>query len=243
MGVFKTISKNSLVRQIVCALAALYIKAVYATTRWDERGRHIPDAFWKARKPFIIVFWHGRILMMIPCWKKTAPVHMLISQHRDGRLIADTIHHFGIGAIAGSSSKGGSAALRQMVRTLKQGEYVGITPDGPRGPRMRASPGMVTLARLAGVPIVPAAAATGNAKTLSSWDRFQLPVPFGRGVYLWGEAIDVADGEEDAARRHVEARLNGLTAEADRILGRPPVEPAPLADGNAPLADSDGRAS
>ena len=84
--------------------------------------------------PGDVIFWHGRLLMMPHVWRAGVPMNMLISQHRDGRLIADTIAHFGLGSVAGSSSKGGAAAVRQIVKAIRAGEYAGVTPDGPRGP-------------------------------------------------------------------------------------------------------------
>lgn len=160
---------------------------------------------------------------------------MLISRHRDGQLIARTVAHLGIGSIAGSSGKGGTdkggaAALREMVRTLKRGGYVGITPDGPRGPRMRAAKGVIDAARLAGVPIVPAAYAVTRRKVVSSWDRFIVALPFGRGVLMWGAPIVVpADADQEQRERlraQLEERLNALTEEADRLCGHAPILPA-----------------
>ena len=92
-------------------------------------------------KPFILAFWHGRLLMIPMAWQNLAPMHMLISGHRDGRIIADAVRYFGIDSIAGSSNAGGGAALRAMVRHVRHGDCVGITPDGPDGPAMRAKPG------------------------------------------------------------------------------------------------------
>ena len=155
---------------------------------------------------------------------------MLISQHRDGQIIARTVGHFGIKTVAGSSSKGGAQALRAMVKALKAGDCVGITPDGPRGPRMRATDGAVALARLSGAPIIPATFGAARGKVLPSWDRFLVAWPFGRGVIVWGDPIEVprdADAAQlDASRLRVEGALNAITAEADRLTGRAPVEPA-----------------
>ncbi|MBD3666551.1 MAG: lysophospholipid acyltransferase family protein, partial [Kangiella sp.] len=152
---------------------------------------------------------------------------------RDGQIIARTVGHFGIKTVAGSSSKGGAQALRAMVKALKAGDCVGITPDGPRGPRMRATDGIVNLARLAGVPIIPATFGATRGRVLGSWDRFLVAWPFGRGVIVWGDPITVArDADADAlaaARAEVEESLNAITAEADRLTGRVPVEPAEAA--------------
>jgi len=178
-------------------------------------------------------------LMMPHCWDPAKPIHMLISEHRDGRLIADTVAHFGIETVTGSSSKGGAGALRAMVKHLKAGHCVGVTPDGPRGPRMRATEGIIATARLSGAPIIPATYSAAAGRNLGSWDRFLVAWPFTRGVIVWGEPLSVdKDADADAmetARRTLEERLNAITAEADRLCGRTPVEPAAVeADAPAP---------
>jgi lysophospholipid acyltransferase (LPLAT)-like uncharacterized protein len=110
-----------------------------------------------------------------------------------------------------------------MLKRLGDGDCVGNTPDGPRGPAMVASAGIVNVARLARVPIVPIVFATSRRRVLSTWDRFHLALPFGRGVFLWGEPIDIApDLDDDAierARLLVETRMNRMAEEADRRVG------------------------
>ena len=227
---FRKILKSDAVRRLLCWLGAQYIRLVRLTGRWDILGAGTAEALWRDGRPFILCFWHGRLLMMPHCWPREKTIHMLISQHRDGQIIARTVGHFGIRTVAGSSSRGGAQALRAMVKALKAGEYVGITPDGPRGPYMRASDGIVSLARLAGVPIVPATFGVRRGKVLNSWDRFLVAWPFGRGVIVWGDAIEVARDADtqalEAARLQVETALNAITERADRLTGRDPVTPA-----------------
>ncbi|MBF0561518.1 MAG: lysophospholipid acyltransferase family protein [Alphaproteobacteria bacterium] len=226
----RRITRSDRVQGWVCWLAARYIRHVYRTGRWETVGDDVPRRYWEEGRPFILAFWHGRILMMPYCWDRTRPINMLISQHRDGQLIARTVGHFGIATVAGSSSQGGSQALRLMLKALRAGEWVGITPDGPRGPRMRASQGVVSVARMAGVPVIPVTYATARRKVLGSWDRFLVALPFTRGVFWWGQPIavprdaDAADLEE--FRRRVEDELNAITAAADRYMGTVVVEPA-----------------
>jgi len=161
------------------------------------------------------------------CWRRDRKIHMLISQHRDGQFIARTVSHFGIDTVAGSSSKGGSAALRSMLRSLKGGEWVGITPDGPRGPRMRASDGVVQVARMSGVPVIACGFSAKRRKLLGSWDRFTVALPFSRGIFVWAEPVEVGpDCDMEEARLLVETRLTEVTQRADREMGHPPVEPA-----------------
>jgi lysophospholipid acyltransferase (LPLAT)-like uncharacterized protein len=230
VSLVKWVTRSESVRGALCWLGAQYIRLVRATGYWRVEGGQIPAAFWREGKPFILAFWHGRIMMMPYCWPRDEKIRMLISQHRDGQFIARTVAHFGIETVAGSSSKGGSTALRSMLRTLKQGDCVGITPDGPRGPRMRASDGIVHVARMSGVPVIPCGFSARSRKVLGSWDRFTIAAPFSKGVFVWGEAIRVpADStaeQLEEARLAIEAGLTHVTQTADRMMGHLPVEPA-----------------
>jgi lysophospholipid acyltransferase (LPLAT)-like uncharacterized protein len=230
MGWVKRIGGSEWVRGALCWLGALYIRLVHATGRWQVEGGGEAALLWDQGRPFILCFWHGRILMMPKIWRSGVPIHMLISQHRDGQFIARTVAHFGIRWMAGSTGRGGGAALRGMVKALKAGECVGITPDGPRGPRMRASTGIVAVARLSGCPILPATFSATGRRTLSSWDRFAVVRPFSRGLFVWGRPITVpadADaGTLERCRQAVEDELNAITRHADERLGCPRVEPA-----------------
>ena len=132
---------------LLCWAIHLYIRLVYRTNRWTVEGGECAAPAAAEGKGFILAFWHGRLLMIPMAWQRLAPMHMLISAHRDGRIIADAVAYFGIHSIAGSTRRGGTAALRAMLKHLKEGDCVGITPDGPRGPAMRASIGIVNAAR------------------------------------------------------------------------------------------------
>ena len=160
-----------------------YIRLVHATSRWTIISEAAPRAYWDEGRPFIVAFWHGRLAMMPYCWRTKMPLNMLISKHRDGALIAGTIAHFGVKSVRGSAgdaakggakrAKGGVAAMRAMAKLARTGEAVGITPDGPRGPRMRAD--ATALRRLRGSPAFlsfppltrPAIAACFRAGTVS----------------------------------------------------------------------------
>ncbi len=225
----KRLLRSEPVRRVLCRLGAAYIRLVHKSTRWQVEGRDAAERLWAENRPFIGAFWHGRMLLMPCIWGSDRPFAMLISRHADGQFIQRTIHHFGIAAIAGSTSAGGSDALRQIVRTLKAGASVGITPDGPRGPRMRAAAGIIQAARLAQVPILPASVATSRRRVLGSWDRFIVALPFSKGAFVWGAPIAVP-ADADAAtierlRVELEAALNHVSARADRLVGQQPIEP------------------
>ena len=212
--------------------AAGHIRAVRSTTRWQTVNGEAAEAAWSGERPAIIAFWHNRLLLMPYCWRSARPFHMLISSHPDGQLIARTVAHFGIGTVAGSSRRGGRDALRGLIRKLQAGESVGITPDGPRGPRMRAQDGVLALARITGVPILPAAAAVSRRLVLNTWDRLVVSLPFSRGAMVWGTTIAVPRDADDAAlegyRRQLKDELTRVTALADGLVGAAPIAADPL---------------
>jgi lysophospholipid acyltransferase (LPLAT)-like uncharacterized protein len=241
---WRRIRMSDTARHAACWLVAMYIRLVWATGRWEIRNAATPERFWREGKPFIIAFWHGRLLILPAMWPTTAKISMLISMHRDGELIARAIGYFGHGTVRGSAARegsakdrGGVAALRGMLKALKANEYVGITPDGPRGPRMRSSEGIVTVARMAGVPVIPCSYGARSRRVLGTWDRFVIPLPFTRGVIVWGEPIYIAREADAAAletaRLTVEAGLNAVTRAADDAMGVTPVEPAPVSSAEA----------
>jgi lysophospholipid acyltransferase (LPLAT)-like uncharacterized protein len=223
---------------MACWVIQGYIRFVYATNRWSVEGAEPPRRLSREGRSFIAAFWHGQLLMMPLAWHRLAPFHMLTSAHPDGRIIAGAMTYFGIETIAGSTRRGGSAAFRTMLKCLKEGACVGITPDGPRGPAMNASLGIVNVARRAQVPILPIAYATSRRRVLATWDRFHLALPFGRGVYLWGEPIEIAADLDDAGLEHarclLEARMVDMVHEAERRVGHV---------GASPLAADTGRAA
>lgn len=241
MALGKRLLRARATRRVLSFLVYLYMRFVYRTTRWTVVGEEHPRRLVTEGKPCIATFWHGRLLML-PMGlrrlmrglgrRKTVPVHMLISGHGDGRAISDVIGFTDIMTVEGSSNQGGSGALRAMVRFLEAGDYVGITPDGPNGPAMRASAGVIAIARLGKAPILPYTYATSRRRILDTWDRFHMPLPFGRGVFIWGEPIEIPaeldESDAEAWRQRVEERMNALTAEADRRVGREAVAPGTL---------------
>lgn len=228
----RSVIRGPRVRAALCWLASLYVRLVHRTSRWEVVGGEVARARWGENRPFILVFWHGRLLMMPYIWDLSRPINMMISHHRDGQFVGDTMAHLGIRTVVGSSSRGGSGAVRAMLKLLRDGQCVGLTPDGPRGPLMRASPGVAVIAKLSGLPIIPAAYSSRPSRTLGSWDRFLVARPFSRGVFVWGRAIEVPRDADEAALEHyrlaVEDELNAITADADRLAGRAVVEPAPI---------------
>jgi lysophospholipid acyltransferase (LPLAT)-like uncharacterized protein len=216
--------RSELSGRLFAFLASLYIRFVFFTCKWKTLGKEIPESYIQANKPFIVCFWHSRLSMLACAWTwKDRPFHMLMSTHRDGLLIARTVSHFGITWIAGSTQRGGTEALRGLIKTLRNGETIGITPDGPRGPSQVASMGVVTLAKLAKVDMVPITFSTSRRRLLNSWDRFHLPLPFGRGLFIWGDPISPPtrsdEVEMEKIRQQLETEMTHLQNKADELMG------------------------
>jgi lysophospholipid acyltransferase (LPLAT)-like uncharacterized protein len=219
---------------LVAWIAYLAMEFVYWTNRWQVIGGSDIRNRWDHGQPTIVTFWHNRLFMMCRCWRQGIPASMLISHHRDGKLIAKTIGHYNVGTIAGSTSRGSTQALRGLIEATKRGTSIGITPDGPRGPRYHVAAGAVYLAKVTGLPIVPVVVATTKRKMLRSWDRFLVNLPFGRGVYIWGKSISVpADADAAAleqARLLLEREMRIIADQADMLCGHAPI---PVAETNS----------
>ena len=220
----KAFFRSRFVVVILSRLTASYITLVYKTCRWHFIGRENIQPYWDQKKPLITCFWHGRLLLMPCAWMSENPFAMLISGHPDGRFIAQAIHYHGLKTVTGSSSKGGSTALRALLSQLKKGVSIGITPDGPRGPRFKASEGIVTISRLTGVDILPSTYSTSGGLTINSWDQFRLPLPFSKAVMIWSKPLpapsrDSSPQELEELRHQVETTLNDICSQGDRLCG------------------------
>ena len=230
MALGKRVIRSRFGRAVLVWLYARFTRLVFATTRWQIHGREDAEALIRAGQPFIGAFWHGRLMLVPYGWPAGATLHVMISRHRDGENIARAWRHLGVVPIRGSRARDGAAALRASIRLLKEGGYVAVSPDGSRGPRMRVQPGIIAMARLSGAPIVPLTYAVSQRVIARSWDRFVIALPFSRGVYLWGQPIPVAAGADEQAmedaRCLLEKQLITLSANADRMVGVVPVEPA-----------------
>jgi lysophospholipid acyltransferase (LPLAT)-like uncharacterized protein len=145
-----------------------------------------------------------------------------MSYHSDGEIVNRSTQLMGYETIRGSTKKGGFSALRRMIRVLKDGSDLALAPDGPNGPRYKAQRGIIDLSRLSGAPILPMAFSSSKRKIFKSWDAFLLPLPFSRGVFVWGEPIYVEDkGDEDYLenkRRLLEEGLVTITNLADNYF-------------------------
>lgn len=199
------------------SLGAIALRVLARTLRMRREEAAVAP-LWAARAPIIYAVWHGRVLMLPRLYGRRGS-HVLTSRSRDGELVARWITRFGLVPVRGSSTRGGGEALRLLARTLRRGGEVVVVPDGPTGPREVLKPGVITLARLSGAPIVPMAVGASRQWRLGSWDEFRIPKPFARCVVRFGEPIRVpADADRagaEAARKEVEAALRSVSWQAD----------------------------
>lgn len=226
MSLAKRFLRDDRVQSVVARLIASYLRFTYRSMSWEIIGQHHLDQLRSQGLPVLAAFWHGRMAMMRFLWREEGRFSVLMSSHRDGRLIARALALLDVGAIIGSSRRGGGSALLRIIKTLRDGGCVGVTPDGPKGPRMRAKPGIAAAALGAGVPILPVTYSAQRAVIFRSWDRLMIPLPFTRGIFVIGEPLS-AEGSDEAVRTLVEVRLNVITAEADRAVGRIAILPDP----------------
>lgn len=181
-------------------LGRVLVRALGVTWRIEVRGgEHLQTARASGR-PVLFAFWHGTMLPLL--WKhRREGVAVLISEHRDGEIIARVAESLGFRTVRGSTSRGGARALLGLVRVLEQGGEAAVTPDGPRGPAGYFAPGALVAAQRSGALIIPVSADARRAWRLRSWDRFLIPKPFARVVVAYGEARPVeATAGRDAAQ-------------------------------------------
>lgn len=204
--------------RVIPLAAALLIKSIHTSMRIRHVYGESAGAILDQERPYILAFWHGHLLLMVYA-KYPRPILTMISKHRDGELIAKTVGYFGALSARGSTTRGGSTALREMIAAAREGRTLAITPDGPRGPRHVAQIGVVQAAQATGMPVIPAAFVAERKKVLRSWDQFEIPHFFSRGVFAYGEPIFVprrASKEEMEEKRvEIEVALNALVEETE----------------------------
>jgi lysophospholipid acyltransferase (LPLAT)-like uncharacterized protein len=222
--------RNPTLIRLLALVAALAVRAWMSTLRVRlvfQDGRVHPTDPRKER--YIYAFWHESLLA--PTVRKTR-IHLLISQHADGEFIAQVCRFLGYGVVRGSSTRGGSLALFDLIGRCAR-SHLGVTPDGPRGPRRQLKVGIIYLASRTGLPIVPVGVGYTRAWRARSWDRFALPRPYSTMLGVLGEPIAVPPQLDRASleqyRRLVEGRCRAVTAAAeawaDRLRGIPPGQP------------------
>lgn len=175
-------------------------------------------------RPVVVAIWHNRIF--VPCFvykyiiKGTTGMSMLTSASKDGAVLGTVAEDYGMRAVRGSSGRRGVAGFLDMLREVRAGYSMCITPDGPKGPRYKSHPGVIKLASVSGVPIVPVAIDYANCWRLKSWDGFAIPKPFSRVNLRWGKPIHVPKDLDEEGIKEYAAKLDAVLA-----IGRPDFEP------------------
>lgn len=204
--------------RIALALAA----RLFYGLGWTLREREIGHTEWSMRSSranALWSLWHETLLLGVWFYRRRR-VHAMISASRDGERIAQATRHLGYEPVRGSTSKGALGATRRLVAALRAGERAVLTPDGPRGPRRQAQPGLVAAARLSGRPVVAIGIGVGRCWRLNSWDRFAIPKPFARVCYAYGEPIWVPrEGGSDAEHlARIQREMDRMTEVAEAAV-------------------------
>ncbi len=249
----KSLLRSSAVQGMLAWSIWAWMALIGRTTRWTIEGAdEIRDA-WESPRGMIAAAWHSRILLLPAGWTRVTrswkqhggALAILVSHSPDGAFVAGASQRLGLQVIRGSSgnrqkkakNKGGAAAIAQVSRLLREGGVCCMTVDGPRGPMQRASLGAVLLAQKLNVPLMIYAQASSPAFRLKTWDRFLVPLPFGKGALVFDGVVEAPrDVPPETIRLELEARLNSATRRAEALVGLSHLEPAPLA--TIPSADA-----
>ncbi len=190
---------------IIPPVGALLIRLIYLTSR---KRFHLPQTV--PSEPVIFAFWHGDLLLqpyLYYRFRKVPKANVLISDHFDGQIIARIMRYFKLGTIHGSTTRGGAKVLIQGLKSLSEGYDIGITPDGPKGPRHVMSDGAVVMAQKRNAKVIVFHCVPSSYWQLSSWDRFTIPKPFGTLDFYASEPLDLEGLDMETAKALVREKL------------------------------------
>lgn len=200
----------------------LAMRALMATLRYRWTNDSSADAS-SLPSPAIYCIWHNRLLLSMQAYSyvrkfsNSVGLAAMVSASRDGGFLSGILEQFRVQPVRGSSSRRGPQALLELTTWAERGFDLAITPDGPRGPCYVVQEGVMVLAQLTGLPIVPFSYKARWKLRVKSWDRFQIPLPFSRCEMNFGRVIhvprDATDDEREQLRRHLEQTLLDLSRE------------------------------
>jgi lysophospholipid acyltransferase (LPLAT)-like uncharacterized protein len=193
---------------VLRGLARTWRVQVHGRVPWTERQARGEGAV-------VLMLWHGQMLPILVA-HRGQPCRVLVSEHRDGEIIAQVLAAFGFGAVRGSTSRGGTRALLQLARVVQEGHDIAITPDGPRGPSRSVAPGALLIAQRTGAPLVPLVALASRAWRLRSWDAFEIPKPFARVTVLYDTPLHLSAGSAREAAAQGERVASAMAAAMTR---------------------------
>lgn len=204
---YKTILKSEVALKIFSFIIFLYLHIVYYTS---QKSFNYSKKFEKKiynSKSTLISCWHNRLALVPFIAPTNIKVNILHSGHRDGNIIRNIMHLFNFSTISGSSSKGGANALRQILKTVKNNESVGIVPDGPRGPIYNINGAIAKIASKTETMIIPISYNCRKKKVFNSWDKFILPLPFNKIAFFFGDPINVKQNASEKDIKNAESML------------------------------------
>lgn len=208
---------------IVSHFVALLMRVVCSTCRVELRNVQHLAQVQERYGAALLLFWHEAIPLGAWRYRRTG-IHTLTSYSYDGELVTRVVARLGIGALRGSSSRGGSDAMHRMSTALSQGVSVIFTPDGPRGPRREMKAGAAVLSARTKMPVIPNAFAVTRCWRMKSWDKMVIPKPFSTIVCEYGEPVAACESEDEAAievkRDELERAMVALQERLDREVTR-----------------------
>ena len=196
MNIKKKILKNYIVQNILAFITFVYILFVKTTSNIKYINEEVPKKFWDGNKPFILAFWHNQLMMISFGWRSRKKINILASGHSDGRFGAIVGNYLNLKNIQTSFNKQ-SLSMRPIFKLLKEKKYIGITPDGPRGPKEKVSSGIIKIASTTQVPIIAIGFASNRNTKLNSWDSFLVTYPFSRCAFDWSDPIFIPKNLKD----------------------------------------------
>ncbi len=221
----KYFSSFRLIQTLLSLIGSIYVLTVYKTSKVNLKNRKKIENLLERNESFIYSFWHDQLLMCPLTWQSNSNIKVLISKHRDGDIIAQLISNLGFEAIRGSThktnkikNKGGLLSARKMIKSLKNGISIGISPDGPKGPRHKVSEGILSISRLSKSVILPVGIGFKKKWVLNTWDKFIIPKPFNEITVIWGDPIPAITNEKNnhQFKTKLESKMNNLTAQANK---------------------------
>ena len=222
MRVIKRFSKTHIGQKLIGFLFYSITTLISRSIRWEYLVQNEKSNIFNDNKEYIFCCWHNKLFLGPHLLPRNRVINALQSSHSDGMVTSLAFKYLGMNVILGSSKKGGMQAFRKMVKCIKLGESVAITPDGPKGPKEKVKEGIIKLAQITETSIIPLVWTTNKFKLINSWDNFVIPYPFSKGVYSFGKPIyvkkQINEYELETARKNLENEIKRLTKEVENKL-------------------------
>jgi len=215
MRILKRFSKTKYGQKSIGFLFYLITKFIYFSIRLKCYDEEQKSNIFNNKSQYIFCCWHNRLFLGPHLLPRNRIINALQSSHSDGMITSIAFKYLEMNVILGSSKKGGMQAFRKMIKCIQNGESIAITPDGPKGPKEIVKEGIIKLAQITGVPIVPLVWTTKKFKLINSWDHFVIPFPFSKGIYTFGKPIyvdkKINEKKIEISRLEVENEIKRLT--------------------------------